>query len=119
MRSLVTALGVACALSLAISAQADPNMDASFIDALGKAGIKFNDSKSAINAGQTACELMDQGKSQLDVVQLVMQQNSDISTVSAAKFTAIAASAYCPQYLKRVSDNTGGPSQPPGAVGGQ
>jgi Protein of unknown function (DUF732) len=119
MRSLVTALGVGCTLSLAIPARADPNVDASFIDALGKAGINFNDSKSAIYAGETACELISQGKSQLDVVQLVMQQNSDINTVSAANFTAIAASAYCPQHLKHVNDNTGGPSQPPGAVGGQ
>jgi hypothetical protein len=114
MRGLVAALGVASALSLAIPAHADPNVDASFVEALTKAGIAFNDSKSAINAGQTACGLMDQGRSQLDIVQLVMQQNSDISTVSAAKFTAIAASAYCPQHLKRVSDNTGGPPQPPG-----
>jgi hypothetical protein len=114
MRSLVAVLGVASALSLAVPAHADPNMDASFIDALAKAGINFNDSKSAITAGKTACGLMDQGRSQLDVVQLVVQQNSDISTVSAAKFTAIAASAYCPQHLNRVSDNTGGPSQPPG-----
>jgi hypothetical protein len=114
MRSLVAALGVASALSLAVPAHADPNVDASFVEALTKAGIAFNDSPSAINAGKTACGLMDQGKSQLDIVQLVMQQNSDITTVSAAKFTAIAASAYCPQHLKRVSDNTGGASQPPG-----
>ena len=87
MRSLVTALGDGCALSLAIPAQADPNVDASLIDAPGKAGINFND--------------------------------PDINTVSAAKFTAIPASAYCPQHLKRVNDSTGGPCQPPGAVGGQ
>jgi hypothetical protein len=114
MRGLVVVLGVASALSLAVPAHADPNVDASFVDALTKAGIAFNDSNSAINAGKTACGLMDQGRSQLDIVALVMQQNSDVSTVSAAKFTAIAASAYCPQHLKRISDNTGGPSQPPG-----
>jgi hypothetical protein len=114
MRSAAAVLGVASALSLTVPAHADPNADASFVDALAKAGIAFNDSKSAINAGKAACGLMDQGRSQLDIVQLVTQQNSDISTVSAAKFTAIAASAYCPQHLKRVSDNTGGPSQPPG-----
>jgi hypothetical protein len=114
MRSLVAVLGVASALGLAVPAHADPNVDASFVEALTKAGISFNDSPSAIKAGKTACGLMDQGKSQLDIVQLVVQQNSDISTVSAAKFTAIAASAYCPQHLKRVSDNTGDPSQPPG-----
>jgi hypothetical protein len=114
MRSLVAGLGVASALGLVVPAHADPNVDASFIDALAKAAISFNDSKSAINAGKTACGLMDQGRPQLEVVQLVVQQNSDISTVSAAKFTGIAASAYCPQHLKRLSDNTGGPSQPPG-----
>ncbi len=107
-------LGLASVLSLAVPAHADPNVDASFVEALTKAGIAFNDSPSAINAGKAACGLMDQGRSQLDIVALVAQQNSGISTVSAAKFTAIAASAYCPQHLKRVSDNTGGPSQPPG-----
>ncbi|WP_428340302.1 DUF732 domain-containing protein [Mycobacterium sp.] len=96
-------LVVASALTLAVPAHADPNVDASFIDALTKAGISFNNSSSAIDAGKAACGLMDQGRSQLEIVQLVTQQNSDIGIVSAAKFTAIAASAYCPQHLKRVS----------------
>jgi hypothetical protein len=61
---------------------------------------------------------MDQGKPELDVIQLVTQQNSGISTVSAAKFTAIAASAYCPQHLQRASDNGGeGTVPPPDRVG--
>jgi hypothetical protein len=114
MRRLVVVLGIASSLGIAIPAHADPNVDASFVDALNKAGITFNDSESAVNAGKTACGLMDQGKPELDVVQLVMQQNSGISTVSAAKFTAIAASAYCPQHLQRASDNGGSPSPPPG-----
>lgn len=103
-------LGIASSLGISMPAHADPNVDASFVDALNKAGITFTDSKSAVNAGKTACDLMDQGKSQLDVVQLVMQQNSGISTVSAAKFTAIAASAYCPQHLQRAGDNGGNPA---------
>jgi hypothetical protein len=106
----VAVLGVASALTLAVPAHADPNVDASFVEALGKAGVAFNDSHSAINAGKAVCGLMDQGRSQRDIVALVMQQNSDISTVSAAKFTAIAASAYCPQHLKRFSYDTAGPS---------
>ncbi len=114
MRTLVAVLGAACTLSVAAPADADPNVDASFVDALTKAGITFNDSQSAIDAGKTVCGLMDQGRPQLDIVTLVTQQNSDISTESAAKFTAIAASAYCPQHLKRVGGNTGSPSQPPG-----
>src|SRR5277367_4427795 len=114
MRRLLVVLGIASSLGFAIPAHADPNVDASFVDALTKAGITFGDSKSAVSAGKAACELMDQGKSQIDVVQLVMQQNSGISTVNAAKFTGIAASAYCPQYLQRVSGNGGSPSPPPG-----
>jgi hypothetical protein len=106
-------LGITSSLGIAIPAHADPNVDARFVDALNKAGITFNDSKSAVNAGKAACGLMDQGKPELDVVQLVMQQNSGISTVSAAKFTAIAASAYCPQHLRRASDSSGSPSPPP------
>jgi hypothetical protein len=114
MRRLLVMLGITSSLGIAIPAHADPNVDASFVDALNKAGITFNDSKSAVNAGKTACGLMDHGKPELDVVQLVMQQNSGISTVSAAKFTAIAASAYCPRHLQRSSDNSGSPSPPPG-----
>jgi hypothetical protein len=114
MRGLVAVLGVASALSFAVPAHADPIVDASFVEALSKAGVAFNDSHSAINAGKAVCGLMDQGRSQLDIVALVTQQNSDISTISAAKFTAIAASAYCPQHLRRLSENTGDPSQPPG-----
>jgi hypothetical protein len=114
MRPLLVVLGVASSLGSAIPAHADPNVDASFVEALTKAGITFNDSRSAISAGKTACELMDQGKPELDVIQLVTQQNPAISTTSAAKFTAIAASAYCPQHLHRASDNGASPSPPPG-----
>jgi hypothetical protein len=123
MRRLLVVVGVASSLGSAIPAHADPNIDASFVDALAKAGITFNDSKNAVNAGKTACGLMDQGKPELDVIQLVTQQNPGISTTSAAQFTAIAASAYCPQHLQRASDNGGSPSPPPrdgvGVSGGQ
>ena len=118
MRRLLVVLGIASSLGIAIPAHADPNVDASFVDALNKAGITFNDSKSAVNAGKTACGLMDQGKPELDVIQLVMQQNSGISTVSAAKFTAIAASAYCPQHLQRASPSPL-PGDGVGVSGGQ
>jgi hypothetical protein len=123
MRRLLVVLGIASSLGIAIPAHADPNVDASFVDALTKAGITFNDSKSAVNAGKAAYGLMDQGKPELDVVQLVMQQNSGISTVSAAEFTAIVASAYCPQHLQSASDGDGSQAQPPpdrvGGSGGQ
>ena len=119
MKWLVVVLGMASALDGAAPAQADPGVDASFVDALTKAGISFSDPKNAVDAGHTACGLMDQGKSELQVVQLVMQQNSGLSTISAAKFTAIAASAYCPQHQQQASGGVSSSSQAPdGGVGG-
>ena len=100
-------IGVASALGLAAPAHAEPGVDASFVDALNKAGISFNDPGNAVQAGHTACDLISEGKPGLQVVQLVQQQNSGISTVSAAKFTAIAVSAYCPQYVQQVGGSGG------------
>ena len=123
MRRVLVALGIASSLGVALPAHADPTADASFLEAVKQADITFTDSNSAVTAGKTVCEFLDQGKAMADVVALVMQQNSGISTVSAAKFTAIAASAYCPQHLQRASDNGGSQAQPPpdrvGGSGGQ
>lgn len=118
MRRLLVLLGIAATVGCPVPAQADPGsagpgVDSSFLDALTKAGITFNDGPGAINAGKTACGLMGQGQPALDVIQDVTDQNPGITTTSAAKFTAIAASAYCPQFLQRASD-TGGDTQQPG-----
>jgi hypothetical protein len=91
---------------------ADPSLDASFLDSLTKAGITVKDGPGAVKAGKTACGLMQQGKPELDVIQLVTRQNPGLDTTRAAQFTAIAASAYCPQYLQRASDNGSGEPQP-------
>ena len=107
MRRLLVLPGIAATLGLAVPAHADPNVDASFLDALTKAGITFNNGNVAVSAGKTACGLMDEGQPELDVIQHVSEQNPGISTSSAAKFTAIAASAYCPQFLQRATDTSG------------
>jgi hypothetical protein len=118
MRRFVVLLGVAATVGLAVPAQADPGnadagVDASFLDALTRAGITYTDGPNAINAAKTACGLMSQGQPELDVIQNVSTQNPGITQTNAAKFTAIAASAYCPQFLQRASDN-GGSTQEPG-----
>jgi hypothetical protein len=113
MKRVLVLFGIVAALGVAGPAQADPSVDASFLDALTKAGITFNNGPSAVSAGKTACGLMDQGQAEIDVIQHVSEQNPGISTTSAAKFTAIAASAYCPQFLQRASDNDGKSSEPP------
>ena len=123
MRRLLVLLGIAATLGLGAPAQADPNsidpnLDASFIDSLIKAGITIKSRPGAVQAGKTACGMMEQGQPELDVIQQVTRQNPGLDTTRAAQFTAIAASAYCPQYLQRVTDNDGSQSQPPAAPGG-
>ena len=118
MRRLLVLVGMAATLGFSVAAQADPGVDASFLDALTKAGITFSNGPNAVNAGKTACGLMDQGQPEIDVIQNVTAQNPGITTTSAAKFTAIAASAYCPQHLQRASDNGGEGTEPsPNRVG--
>jgi hypothetical protein len=95
----------ALALGLAVTVHAspghaDPGLDASFLDALTKAGITVKDGAGAVKAGKVACGMMAQGRPEIDVVDLVSRENPGLDTTRAAQFTAIAASAYCPQYLQ-------------------
>ena len=117
MRRPLAVLGVAAALGMAPPAHADPgssdpNLDASFLDALTKAGITVISRSGAVKDGKAACGMMEQGQPELDVIQHVTRQNPGLNMTRAAQFTAIAASAYCPQFLQRAS-NTGGGEQPP------
>ena len=82
-------------------AAADPGVDASFLEALGKTDITIKNQSGAVKAAKAACAMMQQGRPELDVIQLVTRQNPGLDTTRAAQFTAIAASAYCPQFLQR------------------
>jgi hypothetical protein len=112
MRRPLTLLVAAATLCVAVTAhantgRADPGLDASFLDALVKAGITIKSEEGAVKAGKAACGMMAQGRPELDVVGLVSRQNPGLDTTRAAQFTAIAASAYCPQFLQRAADNGG------------
>src|ERR1700759_762812 len=117
MRRPLAVLGVAAALGMALPAHADPgnsdpNLDASFLDALTKAGITVISRSGAVKDGKAAWGMMEQGQPELDDINYVKKQNPGLNTTRAAQFTAIAASAYCPQFLQRAS-NTGGGAQTP------
>lgn len=119
MRRPLAVVGVAAALGMALPAHADPgssdpNLDASFLDALTKAGITVISRSGAVKDGKAACGMMQQGQPELDVIQHVSKQNPGLDTTKAAKFTAIAASAYCPQYLQLASDAGNSNRPPPG-----
>ena len=99
MRFLVMLAGFAAVLGVATPAQADPGNsgpDASFLAALNKAGITYQDPTVAIAVGKKACELMDRGNPEVDVIKSVSSSNSGFTVDGAAQFTMIAASATAP-----------------------
>jgi hypothetical protein len=53
----------------------------------------------AVAIGRRACQLLDQGHSEPDVVNSMIQHNARFSTDAATTFTQIAESSYCPQYI--------------------
>jgi hypothetical protein len=91
--------GLAAVLGVATPAQADPGPDASFLAALTKAGITYQDPTVAVAVGKKACELMNQGNPQVAVIDSVSSSNPGFTADGAAQFTMIAASAYCPQHM--------------------
>jgi hypothetical protein len=104
MRFLVMLTGFAAVLGVATPAQADPansGPDASFLAALNKAGITYQDPTVAVAVAKKACELMDQGNPEVGVIKSVSSSNPGFTADGAAQFIMIAARAYCPQHMGR------------------
>jgi hypothetical protein len=97
MRLLVVLAGVGAAIGLAAPAQADANAD--FLAGLNNAGITYQGGSDAIGIGRHACQLMDQGHSEADVIKGVTEQNSGFTTDGATKFVQIAENTFCPQHI--------------------
>ena len=78
MRFLVMLAGFAAVLGVATPAQADPGSsgtDASFLAALNKAGITYQDPAVAVAVAKKACALMDQGNPEAGVIKSVSSSN--------------------------------------------
>jgi hypothetical protein len=102
MQFLVILASFAAVLGVATPVQADPGTsgpDPTFLGTLIKAGITFEDPTVAVAVAKKACALMDQGNPQAGVIKSVSSSNPGFSPDGAAKFTMIAASAYCPQHM--------------------
>jgi hypothetical protein len=124
MRLLFVLANVVAVVGLAVPAQADPPAppdpasDANFIDSLNKAGMTFRNGPDAIKAGRWACDMMNEGQSEMDVVSKLSALNPGLNTGGAMKFAALASSAYCPEFLSKSSQKSSSPS-PFGGLGGQ
>ncbi|HXO80731.1 MAG TPA: DUF732 domain-containing protein, partial [Mycobacterium sp.] len=129
MRLLVTLAAGAIAIGVAVPALADPPpdptppdpaADSHFLDSLNKAGMKYSNGSSAIAAGRYACDMMNNGAAETDVVQKLSMLNPGLNSAGAMKFAALASSAYCPDFLNRSSTQNNSPYPGfKGMLGGQ
>ncbi|OMC57426.1 hypothetical protein A5747_03420 [Mycobacterium sp. IS-836] len=78
---------------------ADAGTDKAFLAELQQAGLTYQDPNSAVAAGKSVCQLVDEGKSAAEIITELRNRNPSFQGTSAAKFTALAAAAYCPQYM--------------------
>ncbi|HEX4391273.1 MAG TPA: DUF732 domain-containing protein [Mycobacterium sp.] len=126
MRLSLALAAVATIVGLAVPALADPPppsvpdnpaADATFLDSLNKAGMSYSNGSSAIAAGRMACDLMNSGTSEKDVVDKLSMLNPGLNSGGAMKFAALASSAYCPDYLNKSSTPTKSSSPFPGLGG--
>jgi hypothetical protein len=126
MRLLFALASAAITVGLAVPALADPPpdpvppdpaADAHFIDSLSKAGMTFRNGSDAVAAGRYACDMMNSGAAETDVVSKLSMLNPGLNNAGAMKFAALASSAYCPDYLSKGSAPTKSNS-PFGGLGG-
>lgn len=99
MRLLTVPACFAALIALAAPAQADTGGDADFLAGLNSAGISYKSGPDAVGIGRRACELMDQGHAQADIVKAMIDQNPGFTTDGATKFVEIAENKLCPQHI--------------------
>ncbi|MBV8863720.1 MAG: DUF732 domain-containing protein [Mycobacterium sp.] len=98
MRLLAVPACFAALIAMAAPAQADTGSDADFLAGLNSAGISYKSGPDAVGTGRKACELMDQGHPQADVVKAMVDQNPGFTTDGATKFVEISENKLCPQH---------------------
>lgn len=103
-RLFLLVAGFAAVVGLAAPAYADrgdsAGGDAQFLSALSGSGLSHRGSDGvAIAAGRSVCQLMDSGFTPMDTVIAVQSTNPGFTMEHAARFTAIAVTAYCPEHM--------------------
>ncbi|MGO9925336.1 MAG: DUF732 domain-containing protein [Mycobacterium sp.] len=100
MRLALLLASAAVVIGTAVPAHADiDGKDQSFLNALGQAGLTYLNPDRAIAAAKDVCDLANGGMTGEEIVKNLQDRNPGFQGQGAAKFTAIAASAYCPEQL--------------------
>jgi hypothetical protein len=104
IRLLTAAAALLTAASaLAAPANADPNADDAFIDALNHAGIDFGQPGNAMAVGESICPMVSQpGGSFAGAVASIRRRG--MSPAMAQTFTTIAIQSYCPAEISNLAN---------------
>ena len=94
--SMIIAVLLSAAASLAAAPASADQTDDAFIAALANQGIPI-DSNTAIQMGRNMCALLDQGTKRPLLV-MKMMKDANLSARQAGFFVGVSTSAYCPQY---------------------
>lgn len=115
MRLVLLMASAAVVIGTASPAYADTTpKDQAFLTALSQAGLTYLNADRAITAGKQVCSLADNGMTGEEIVKNLQDRNPGFQGQGAAKFAAIAASAYCPEKLTQAEDPGAAP-KPSGA----
>ena len=77
----------------------DISNDKDFLAELRQVGLSYQDPDNAVTAAKSVCQLADDGKSATEIITELRNRNPSFQGTSAAKFTALAAAHYCPEYM--------------------
>lgn len=104
IRLLTAAAALLTAASaLAAPANAEPNADDAFIDALNHAGIDFGQPGNAMAVGESICPMISQpGGSFAGAVASI--RGRGMSPAMAQTFTTIAIQSYCPAEISNLAN---------------
>ncbi|WP_231989161.1 DUF732 domain-containing protein [Mycobacterium sp. 852002-51613_SCH5001154] len=105
MKLVLTISSVAAVIGLAVPAHADDTDDA-FLASLNSAGFTYNDPAQVIQAAHYVCSAAGGGTAMADIAKAMTSKAAALTEEKAEKFTAIAASAYCPDAISSTTTTT-------------
>ncbi|OBG59390.1 MULTISPECIES: DUF732 domain-containing protein [unclassified Mycobacterium] len=105
MRLVLTISGIAAVIALAAPAHAD-DTDGAFLASLDQAGFTYNDPGQVIQAAHYVCSAASGGTAMPDIAKAMTSKAAALTEEKAEKFTAIAASAYCPDAISSTTTTT-------------
>ena len=105
MKLLLALASAAVMIGIAAPAYADDgdggdiSNDKDFLAELRQVGLSYQDPDNAVAAAKSVCQLVDDGKSATEIITELRNRNPSFQGTAAAKFTALAAAHYCPEYM--------------------